>query len=114
MTDLRGRPAKLAVQLRRYGARFVVVGSTARWLVTGEGSPRDLDVVVEARDLPRFTAALEGLGAGGSHALAPESSQLHVDTSWGPLDVFVGLPRSRPVAVEWSGASLLLTMAMAE
>ncbi|GAA5016894.1 hypothetical protein GCM10023258_02850 [Terrabacter aeriphilus] len=89
MTDLAGRPAALATELLRHGARFVVVGSTARRLTTGEGTPHDLDVTVCRGDLPRLAAALAGLGVTTTVERLGREGQSHVDTSWGPLDVFV-------------------------
>ncbi|MEO6999735.1 MAG: hypothetical protein ABI112_16795 [Terracoccus sp.] len=90
MLDLHDRPARLAVELLRQGARFVIVGGTARRLFTGRGTPRDLDVVVDAPDLPRFVTALAGLGAHTSVTILGRAAPSHVATSWGPLDVFVG------------------------
>ena len=92
MTDLRGRPATLAALLARHGARFVVVGGTARWLTTGSGSPGDLDVVVAASDLPLLASALGAVGAPVVAARLGRGSPTRVDTSWGPLDVFVAEP----------------------
>ena len=92
MTDLRRRPATLATLLSGHGARFVVVGSTARWLTTGTGSPGDLDIVLDASDLPLLTSALGALGVTVDAKILVHSSPTRVDTSWGPLDVFVGDP----------------------
>ena len=94
MTDLRGRPATLATLLVRHGARFVVVGSTARWLTTGTGSPGDLDVVVDATDLPLLAGALGAIGAPVEATRLGRGSPTRVDTSWGPVDVFVAEPPS--------------------
>lgn len=92
MVDLYDRPARLAVELRSHGARFVIVGGTARRLVTGQGAPHDLDVVVDAPDLPRLVAALAEVGVHTSVAILGRAAPSHVDTSWGPLDVFVDTP----------------------
>ena len=92
VTDLCDRPARLAVELLRHGARFVVVGSAARWLRSGEGTPRDLDVAVDRPDLPLLVGALAALGVRSSAARFARAAQCRVDTSWGPLDVFVGGP----------------------
>lgn len=98
MTDLCDRPARLAVELLRHGARFVVVGSTARWLWSGEGTPRDLDVVVDPADLPLLVGALATLGVRLGAAGLGRACPCHVDTSWGPMDVFVsGPPAARGV-----------------
>ncbi|WP_323095669.1 hypothetical protein [Intrasporangium sp. YIM S08009] len=109
MTDLpglRGRPATLAALLARHGARFVVVGSTARWLTTDTGSPGDLDVVVDASDLPLLAEALGAIGVPVDAAALARSSPTHVDTSWGPLDVFVAEPPpSRDVPFDAGDAS---------
>jgi hypothetical protein len=94
VTDLRDRSARLAVELLRHGARFVVVGGAARRILTREGSPRDLDVVVDEPDLPCLVAALGGLGVCSSASVLGRAGQSHVDTSWGPLDVFVDRPPS--------------------
>lgn len=72
----------------------MVVGGTARRLVTGQGTPRDLDVVVATSDLPRLVSALAGVGVHSSVAVLGRAAPSHVDTSWGPLDVFVGTPPS--------------------
>lgn len=114
MTDLRDRPARLAVELLRQGARFVVVGGTARRLVTGRGSPGDLDVVVDAADLPRLLAALAVLGVRSSVAVLGRAMPAHVDTSWGPLDVFVGTPPpSCGVSLQESCGAVVLPVASA-
>ena len=89
MIDLSTRPATLATELQRHGARFVVVGSTARWLATGHGTPRDLDVAVRRDDLAGLVTALAGLGVSTTAERLGRAGQSHVDTSWGPLDVFV-------------------------
>ena len=113
MTDLRHRPATLAVELLGHGAAFVVVGSTARWLVTDEGSPRDLDIVVDPQDVPRLVRALAALGVRSSARALSGAGQSHVDTSWGPLDVFVdGLPSAHGVVFERaSGATVVQVVA---
>jgi hypothetical protein len=54
--------------------------------------PRDLDVVVDVSDLPLLVGALAALGVRSSAASFARAGQCHVDTSWGPLDVFVGGP----------------------
>ncbi len=109
MPDLRDRPAQLAVQLLRQGARFVVVGGTARRLLTGQGTPRDLDVVVDTPDLPRFVAALAMVGVHSSVAVLSRAAPSHVDTSWGPLDVFVGTrPSGRDVLFKESRLVVVL------
>lgn len=65
------------------------MGSTARWLTTGDGTPRDLDVAVCRDDLPALAVALAGLGVSTSVERLGRAGQSHVDTAWGPLDVFV-------------------------
>ncbi|GAA2470529.1 hypothetical protein [Terrabacter carboxydivorans] len=89
MVDVSSRPARLAAELHRRGAQFVVVGSTARWLTAGGGSPRDLDVAVCPVDLPALARALDSLGVRTTVDRLARGGQSHVDTSWGPLDVFV-------------------------
>lgn len=114
MPDLRDRPARLAVELRRQGARFVIVGGTARRLLTGQGAPRDLDVVVDAPDLPRLVAALAEVGVKSSVAVLSRTAPSHVDTSWGPLDVFVDTPPCcRGVLFEESCVAVVLPVAAA-
>lgn len=77
---------------------MVVVGGTAHWLRSGRGMPRDLDVVVEESDLSGLVSALGRLGVWTTVASLLRSRQVRLDTSWGPLDVFVGLaPAHRPV-----------------
>jgi hypothetical protein len=60
------RSADLARELTLAGARVVVVGSTARRL-RGEAGvpPRVLDVVVDADEVCRLTAALRRFGIHG-------------------------------------------------
>jgi hypothetical protein len=88
--DLVTRPALLASELLRGGARVVVVGSTARWLLGDGTAPRDLDVAVEDADVPALVAALEAIGVAASAVSLCRARQVHRETSWGPLDVFVG------------------------
>lgn len=109
MTDLCDRPARLAVELLRHGARFDVVGSAARWLRSGEGTPRDLDVVVDRPDLPLLVGALAALGVRTSAARFSRAAHSRVDTSWGPLDVFVdGPPALRGVPYRLSPGQVVL------
>lgn len=90
MIDLGTRPALLASELLRCGARVVVVGGTARWLLGDGTAPRDLDVAVEEADVPALVAALAAIGVAVSAASLCRARQVHLETSWGPLDVFVG------------------------
>ncbi len=114
MTDLASRPASLGVELLRHGAVFVVVGSTARWLRTCAGLPRDLDIVVEELGLPQLVSALSALGAPSSAAALGRATQSHVDTAWGPLDVFVDrLPPSVAVPFRRRSASVLVPVVAA-
>lgn len=109
MLDLHDRPARLAVELLRQGARFVIVGGTARRLLTKQGAPRDLDVVVDTPDLSRLVAALAAMGVPSSVAVLGRASPSHLDTSWGPLDVFVGAPPpGRDVSFEESCLMVVL------
>lgn len=108
MPDLHDRPARLAVELLRQGARFVIVGGTARRVLTGQGAPRDLDVVVDAPDLPRLVAALAVVGVPSSVAALGRAVPSHLDTSWGPLDVFVGAPP--PCRDVWFEESCLMVV----
>jgi hypothetical protein len=87
------RSAVLARELTLAGARVVVVGSTARRLLGDAGvTPRDLDVVVDADEVCRLTAALRPLGIDG----VVRRGGGPVPTGWCPLDVFVVPP---PAAV---------------
>lgn len=105
-----GRPAALAGQLVAGGARVVVVGGRAHWLRSGRGMPRDLDVVVEERDLPGLVSALGRLGVWTTVASLLRSRQVRLDTSWGPLDVFVSLaPAHQQVQLE--SVSVLVSVA---
>lgn len=114
MIDLRSRPARLATELLRTGARLVVVGSTARWLTTGVGSPRDLDGAVCRDDLPALASALARLGVSTTPERLGRSGQSHVDTAWGRLDVFVDDAVSgREVAFDRSGRSWRLPVVAA-
>ncbi|HET7900744.1 MAG TPA: hypothetical protein VFL59_06115 [Candidatus Nanopelagicales bacterium] len=96
------RAVDLAVELSLLEAGFVVVGSTARWLVSGAGAPepRDLDVVVEARELDPFVDALRLLGGTTTAARLRRCRDVRIRTAWGPLDVFLGpAPASRDARV---------------
>lgn len=84
------RAVRLAALLRAGGARFEVVGSTARYLAGDPRAPRDLDVAVRPDDVEALAAALAGVGAVLDPARACRLRVLRVDTSYGPLDVFVG------------------------
>jgi hypothetical protein len=83
------RPVALALELDALGAAFVVVGSTAAMLRGCDVRPADLDVVVEPADASAFVAAVRSLGGGLSDAQLRRCRDVHVDTAWGPLDVFV-------------------------
>lgn len=97
------RAVDLAVELSSLGARVVVVGSAAQWLAspTGTPEPRDLDVVVAREDVPDLVAAVQVLGGDLTLGRLDRCVEVHVDTAWGPLDVFVGPPPpSLEVAVD--------------
>lgn len=94
------RPVALALELDALGAAFVVVGSTAAMLRGVDVRPADLDVVVEPVDVAAFGAAVRALGGSVSDARLLRCRDVHVDTAWGPLDVFVSAcPSDRPVRV---------------
>ena len=57
-----GRSVALAVELVCRGAKFVVVGGTARWLTEGSRQPRDLDVAVDDEEVPTLVSALAQVG----------------------------------------------------
>ena len=95
------RPALLAAQLTRCGAAVVVVGGTARWLRSGGGRPRDLDVVVDPLSVPALVRALAALGVAARVVAVLRCRDVRFDTGWGPLDVFVDdCPPSTAVLVE--------------
>lgn len=95
VTDLATRPAVLACELLHRGARFVVVGGAARWLLGESAAPRDLDVAVKDAMVPALVAALDGIGVTRSAVSIRRARQVHLETSWGPLDVFLG-PATSP------------------
>lgn len=94
------RSAELAVRLVAEGARFVIVGSTARRLRGAGVCPGDLDVAVTPQDLPNLAQPLATLGAHLGPRL-PNAGPVTVHTPWGPLDVFVteALPPAETVTV---------------
>ncbi|WP_143447699.1 hypothetical protein [Kineosporia sp. R_H_3] len=88
MTDCRA--VRLAALLRAGGALFEVVGGTARHLAGDPRAPRDLDVAVRPDDVEALAGALGRVGAALDPARARRLRVVRVDTSYGPLDVFVG------------------------
>jgi hypothetical protein len=84
------RSVELAAELGRLGAHAVVVGGVARLLRTGAGHPHDLDVVVAEPDVDALVSALALLGSSLSARALRLGGCVHVDTAWGPLDVFLG------------------------
>ena len=88
--DLSQRPVDLAVELVRAGADLVVVGGVARRLLGSAHIPADLDVRVERAAVGALVDALRALGADTTSARLLRSGCSRVDTSYGPLDVFVG------------------------
>ena len=104
------RAVDLAVELSRRGAHFVVVGGAARRLAHGRSAPdpRDLDVVVASDDVDAFAAAARALGCDLTAARLRRCRDVHVDTAWGPLDVFV---TDVPVVVVAAGEPALRVVA---
>jgi hypothetical protein len=84
------RAVRLAALLRTAGARFQVVGSTARHLAGDPRVPRDLDVTVMPEDVDALADALARVGAALDPGRARRLRTVRVNTSYGPLDVFVG------------------------
>lgn len=90
----------LAAQLSRCGADVVVVGGAARWLRSGRGRSRDLDVVVEPASVPGLVAALADLGVAARAAAVLRCRNVRFNTGWGALDgFFADRPASSPVLV---------------
>ena len=77
------RPVALAVALTGAEARLVVVGGTARHLRGSAHRPRDLDVVVAARDVPRLVETLRLLGVDSGAARILRSGCSRLETSYG-------------------------------
>ena len=101
MLPHRVRQVQLALLLAERGARFVIVGSTARHLHGAARLPKDLDLVVARIDAPVLEGALRRLASGGQ--LRPDgASPQGVLTSWSPVDVFLedDLPAWHPVEVD--------------
>ncbi|TQL59675.1 hypothetical protein [Oryzihumus leptocrescens] len=96
------RPALLAAELARRGAPVVVVGGSARWMRTGLGDPRDLDVVVTPESVPALVATLNDVGVPARAASLMRCRTVRYQTGWGPLDVFVAQvrPAYGPVVVD--------------
>ena len=95
------RPARLAALLVRSGALLTVVGGTARWLSGDVRRPLDLDVTVVPGDLAALDRALARLGVEAHESALLRLRDVRVDTSWGPIDIFVrpAPPPSRTVAL---------------
>lgn len=94
------RPVALALQLHRHGASFVVVGSAAAALRGEPARPADLDVVVHPDDAGDFVSAVRALGGDLGLPQLRRCRDVHVDTAWGPLDVFLAAyPVDVPVRV---------------
>lgn len=110
MAVLESRPALLAAELARRGAEFVVVGGAARWLRDGRGRPRDLDIVVTPASATALVTQLNGLGVPARVASLLRCRHVHLDTGWGPLDVFVDkdFPVFGPVFVDGVSVSVLV------
>lgn len=97
------RPALLAAELARRGANVVVIGGTARWLQSNRWQPRDLDVVVTTDAVLSLVEALTSLGVATDESAVLRCRQMHFQTGWGPLDVFVeeGAPAFERVLADW-------------
>ncbi len=102
------RSVELAAELSRLGAHAVVVGGVARLLRSGAGHPRDLDVVVAEPDVDALVSVLALLGARLSARALRLRQCVHVDTAWGPLDVFLG---AAPASDEFDVAGVRLRVA---
>ena len=87
--DLADRPIDLAAALVEAGARLTVSGGTARRLRGAPHRPRDLDVLVAEPDVPGLVDALRTLGVDAEARRLLRSRCSRLDTSYGPLDVFV-------------------------
>lgn len=96
------RQVQLALLLVDVGARFVIVGSTARHLENSAARlPRDLDLVVARSDVPMFVSLLSGIADTGRPLRPAGGSPQRVMTSWTPVDVFLddALPARHTVAI---------------
>jgi hypothetical protein len=104
------RTVTLAAELASLGARFVVVGSTAR-LLRGErpARPADLDVVVEEADVDPLVAALHAIGVATSAPPILRCRHVRLLTGWGPLDVVVA--PWPPHGTTYAGADLRVVAA---
>lgn len=105
------RSTELALRLVEGGSTLVVVGGTARRILGSSRRPLDLDVVVQAEDVPALVGALSPLGVQVSSQAMLRARSVALRTAWGPLDVFVcaKLPGSRTVDVD--GCRLMLRAA---
>lgn len=83
------RSVALARELDALGASFVVVGSTALALRGRDVRPADLDVVVHTDEVEALVRAVRALGGDLTSPRLLRCRDVHVDTAWGPLDVFV-------------------------
>ena len=99
--DLSQRPLQLAVALSRAGAEVVMVGGAARRLNGLPHRPADLDVVVAPEGTIRLVDALRVLGVDSTSARLLRSGCSRLETSYGPLDVFVGaLPAAETLGLD--------------
>jgi hypothetical protein len=85
------RPLLLAVALARRGATFVVVGSAADRLTTGQGLPADLDILVRPGAVPALARALTDLTGSPVRVQRLLTRDCSRFLTWlGPVDVFIG------------------------
>ena len=99
--DLSQRPLQLAAALVGAGAEVVVVGGAARRLRGLPHRPADLDVVVAPAGTGRLVGALRVIGVDTTAARLLRSGCSRLETSYGPLDVFVGaVPAAQTARVD--------------
>lgn len=83
------RQVQLSLLLAEDGARFVIVGSTARLLRGATRTPRDLDIVALPMDRSSVATVLARLTVPGVPLRPDSPSPQRLITSWSPVDVFL-------------------------
>lgn len=104
------RALALALRLAPLGAPGVIVGGTARMLtMVTTRTPLDLDLVVPKAATPHLVTALRCLGARGpSTAATLRAGQARLNTSWGPVDVFIATEPDQQRMIEYAGCHLIV------
>lgn len=99
-----------ALRLVQLGAPGVIVGGTARMLtMPTTRTPLELDLVVSDVEAPHLLEALRSLEARGPATAATlRAGQARLNTSWGPVDVFIASEPDHQRIIERAGCHLVV------